>query len=120
MHYIKNIAVIFFLILSSFQVQAETELKLADSVAEVIKVLKAEVGAPISGIMVQVDITYEMLKPCRNLIILGKSISKDGVELQAGGASQRSDVSVGDKFKETYTPSYEPGHSFVIDEVTCT
>jgi hypothetical protein len=117
---IKNYIVLIFVFgILPFQTQAATSLKWVKSAEEVIKPIKVEVdesNADVGSVFVYV--TYEMVKPCKNLFIFSKSISSDGVVLNEFPV-QHANVPAGSKYRDMFMASYQPGHSVLLDKVSC-
>jgi hypothetical protein len=88
-------------------------------VGGVVRFLGVEVGAPADGERI-VSLRYELLKPCAAFSLSGHSLDKDGAKLARFElASRRSDTTAGQTFRDTVTVTYAPGHSLVVDEVSC-
>ena len=99
--------------------QADTDLKWANSVGEIIKPIKVEVdnsNADVGGVFVYV--TYQMVRSCKKLYLFSRSMSADGVILNEASATH-VDVPAGGKYRDMFWATYQKGHSVVLYKATC-
>lgn len=88
-------------------------------VGAVLRFLGVEVGAPAEGERI-VSLRYELLKPCAAFSLSGHSLSKDGAPLARFElAARRSNATAGQAFRDTVTVKYAPGHTLIVDQVSC-
>ncbi|MBD3587570.1 hypothetical protein HHX48_17670 [Salinimonas sp. HHU 13199] len=94
------------------------DLKWTESVGEVIKPTRVTQDGLEEFGYEGFNLTYEMKKPCKYLMIFATSISNDGVEL--GKASfQHARVSIGDKFRDPFTLIVDGKYHILLDNITC-
>jgi hypothetical protein len=107
--------------LSSAQVLAQQAptVKLSAEVGALVKVLSVDADAPTAGIRM-LTVTYEALKPCRQLSLFGHSYSIEGIQLPLFrlGAT-KSNVVPGQKFRDQAFVTYEVGHYVVLERAYC-
>lgn len=117
----KSQIAVFVLAAFSLQASAETAttLKWAKSVEEILKPIDVEVDSSNADVgAVFVYVTYQMVKPCRNLSIYSRSVSAEGVILNEAYAVH-ANVSAGAKYRDMFLATYKRGHSVVLHKANC-
>jgi hypothetical protein len=93
-------------------------IKWNTEVGGVIKPLSVEVGIDMGGGRI-VTITYQALKPCRSMAIMGYPYSNDGAQLSGFIFGQKYNVTTGQKFREQFFAASEPGSYLVLEKASC-
>lgn len=93
-------------------------VKWTANVAAVIKPISIEVGADMGGGRL-VTITYQALKPCRTMGIMGNPYSHDNIQLSGFIFGQKYNVAAGQKFREQFFAASEPGSYLMLDKAVC-
>jgi hypothetical protein len=89
-----------------------------------------EVGAIIKPVAVVADkpsglgyrfvtITYEALKPCRSMTVMGHAYTKDDIQLPGFIVGQKMNVAQEQKFRDQFMMTYESGGYVVLDQASC-
>lgn len=93
-------------------------LKATEEVTATIKVVNVLAGRPML-MNRSVKLTYQALKPCRELMISGHSYSKDGAQLAPFIVGSRFAVQPGQTFRDDFLVAYEKGHYMALDRAIC-
>jgi hypothetical protein len=99
--------------------EEKTSLKWTQDVGDAVEFLSFEADQPaVNHRMVKV--TYQAKKACRQMSVWGHSYSKDDVQLDVFALTPgRFSVQPGQKFRDNFVATYEPGHYLVVDKVIC-
>lgn len=93
-------------------------LKSTEEVNAALKVTEVQAGQPMV-MNRSVKLTYQALKPCRQLTLSGHSYTKEGIQLAPFIVATRFSVQPGQTFRDEFLVTYEKGHYVSLDRAIC-
>jgi hypothetical protein len=106
------------MIVSAVALSQELRYGVSTEAGAVVRIVEVQLGQEM-GSLRQISVTYEAVKKCPFLGVIGHSYSSSNIQLAPVAFATRQDVVPGQQFRDQVFVANELGAYFMIDKVYC-